>query len=121
MTKILVGEDDRFLAKAYNVKLIKAGFDVVLAANGEEVVAKALSEKPDLILLDLIMPKKDGFEALEEIKKLAPTKNIPVIILSNLGQIEDIQRGKELGASDYLVKSNISINDIVSKINQLLK
>ena len=120
MTKVLVAEDDKFLSKAYAAKLKKEGFDVVLAGNGEEAVEKTKSEKPDVVLLDLIMPKKDGFDSLSDIKKDQTTKNIPVVILSNLGQEEDIERGKKLGAVDYLVKSNISIQDVVNKIKQVL-
>jgi len=120
MTKVLVAEDDKFLIKAYSAKLIKSGFETILAANGEEAIERTMSEKPDVILLDLVMPKKDGFEVLYELKNNDQTKKIPVIILSNLGQEEDIKRGKELGAKDYLVKSNIAIQDVVDKIKQVL-
>ncbi|MFA6215434.1 MAG: response regulator [Patescibacteria group bacterium] len=120
MIKVLVAEDDRFLSKAYEVKLKKEGFEPILVANGEEAIAKAKSEKPDIILLDLVMPKIDGFEALAELKQNSETKSIPVIILSNLGQEDDIKKGKELGAEDYLVKSNIAINSVVAKIREVL-
>ena len=109
MPKVLVAEDDKFLLMAYSTKMKKSGYDTVIAANGEEAVVKAQSENPDIILLDLVMPKKDGFEALEELKSNPKTKNIPVVILSNLGQDEDVKKGKEFGAADYLVKSDISI------------
>lgn len=121
MSKVLVAEDDRFLSKAYGTKLKKEGFEVILAINGEEAFLKAKSEKPDVILLDLVMPKKDGFEALADLKKDSTTKIIPVIVLSNLGQEEDISRGRELGAVDYLVKSNISIREVVEKVKEVLK
>jgi len=121
MPKVLVAEDDRFLSKAYGAKLKKEGFDVILAMNGEEAVEEAKNKKPDIILLDLVMPRKDGFEALSDLKKDASTKSIPVIILSNLGQEEDIIKGKELGAVDYLVKSNIAIREVVEKIREVLK
>ncbi len=120
MIKVLVAEDDRFLIKAYAAKLKKEGFDVLLAVNGEEAVEKAKKEKPDVILLDLVMPKKDGFDALADIKSDPSLKNIPVVILSNLGQEEDIKRGKDLGAAGYLVKSNIAIADVVKKIKEVL-
>ncbi len=120
MAKILVAEDDKFLSKAYAAKLKKESFEVILALNGEEAVQKAKTEKPDIILLDLVMPKKDGFEALADIKKDKSLKSIPVIILSNLGQEEDIKKGNELGAAGYLVKSNIAIADVVKKIREVL-
>jgi len=120
MAKILVAEDDKFLLAAYAAKLKTSGFDAVLASDGEEAVNKTKTEKPDLILLDLVMPKKDGFDVLYDLKNNPETKNIPVIILSNLGQEEDIAKGKKLGAVDYLVKSNIAIKDVVSKIKEIL-
>ena len=121
MSKVLIAEDDKFLLMAYAAKMKKAGFDAVLANNGAEAVQKAVSENPDIILLDLVMPEKDGFEALADLKKDAKTKKIPVIILSNLGQEEDIEKGKKLGAADYLIKSDISIKGVVEKINSILK
>ncbi|MFA6255066.1 MAG: response regulator [Patescibacteria group bacterium] len=120
MAKVLVAEDDQFLSKAYSAKLKKSGFEVMLANDGEEVMQKVKTEKPDIILLDLIMPKKDGFEVLAELKKDEKLKKIPVVVLSNLGQEEDITRGKKLGAVGYLVKSNIPISAVVEKINQIL-
>jgi DNA-binding response OmpR family regulator len=120
MIKVLVAEDDAFLSKAYSAKLKKEDFEVITAANGEEVMGKVKSEKPDIILLDIVMPKKNGFDVLYDLKQEPSTKNIPVVILSNLGQEEDIKRGKDLGADDYLIKSDIAINDVVDKIKQVL-
>lgn len=119
-TKILVVEDETFLVKIYSVKLKKEGYDVTLATDGEEAVKVAAEVKPDLILLDLILPKLNGFEALEEIRKNASLKKTPVIVLSNLGQEEDIKRAEALGATDYLVKANFSIQDVVQKIKSVL-
>lgn len=119
-TKILVVEDETFLVKIYSVKLKKEGYDVTLATDGEEAIKMAAETKPDLILLDLILPKLNGFEALEEIRKNASLKKTPVIVLSNLGQEEDIKRAESLGATDYLVKANFSIQDVVSKIKTVL-
>lgn len=114
--KVLIAEDDQFLANAYRVKLSKAGFKVLITADGEEAI-KALAEfKPDVILLDLIMPNKDGFATLEEIKSSSQYKQIPVIVASNLGQKEDVDRVKKLGANDYVVKSNMKLDDLVTKI-----
>lgn len=120
MNKILVGEDDQFLSSAYRVKLNKAGFDVKIARDGQEVI-NALDEfKPDLIILDLIMPVKDGFVTLSEIKANDNWKKIPVLVASNLGQKEDIDRSMSLGAVDYIVKSNMSINNVVDRIKTIL-
>jgi DNA-binding response OmpR family regulator len=119
-TKILVVEDETFLVKIYAVKLRKEGFEVSIANDGVEAVKMAASVQPDLILLDLILPKMNGFEALEKIRANADNKKTPVIVLSNLGQEEDIKRAESLGADDYLVKANFSIQDIVSKIREKL-
>lgn len=118
--KILLAEDDKFISRAYVDGLSRAGFQVVLASNGEEAVQKISEEKPDLVLLDVIMPDKNGFEVLESVKQIEELKSIPIIILSNLGQDSDIQKGKELGATDYLIKSNFSIKEVVEKIHKIL-
>jgi DNA-binding response OmpR family regulator len=119
MSKILIAEDDKFLANAYRVKLTKAGFDIKMAMDGEETLEALKEFQPDLILLDLVMPVKDGFATLEEIKKNDQWKDIPVLIASNLGQQEDIDKGLAMGAQDYIVKSNLSINDLVAKIHTI--
>jgi DNA-binding response OmpR family regulator len=120
MYKILVAEDDRFLMKIYSDTLMREGFEVIPTTNGVEVLNKVKLTTPDLILLDLVMPIKDGFETLEELKLDKKTKKIPVIILTNLGQEEDIKRGKDLGAVDYLVKSDLSIKEIIDKVKTYL-
>ena len=117
--KILVGEDEKAIAMALQNKLAFEGFEVVLAENGEEVLKAIDKQKFDLLLLDLIMPKVDGFAVLKEMKEKKIT--LPVIITSNLGQEEDKKRVEELGVSDYLIKSNVSIMDIVLKIKEFLK
>ncbi|MBU0732032.1 response regulator [Patescibacteria group bacterium] len=118
--KLMVVDDDRFITKVYSIKLAHEGYDVILAYNGEEALEKAKKDKPGLILLDLIMPRMDGFETLERLKKNPKLKNVPVLILSNLGQDTDIDRAMELGAEDYLVKSNISLKYILEKIDQYM-
>lgn len=118
--KVLLAEDDEFISRAFSDGLARRGFEVELATDGNEAVAKAVSFKPDIMLLDLIMPLKNGFEALEEIKGNEETKNIPVIVLSNLGQDTDIQKGRDLGAVDYMIKSNSSLEQVINKINQHL-
>lgn len=121
MSKILVAEDDFFLANAYRVKLAKAGFEVKIARDGQETIDSLSTFIPDLIILDLIMPVKDGFTALSEIKANDAWQKIPVIVASNLGQKEDIDKSMALGAIDYIVKSDQSINSVVEKINNILK
>lgn len=113
--KIMVVEDDEHISKVYEIKFAKEGIDVVLARDGEEAVVKITAEKPDVILLDLMIPKKDGFGVLEEIKKNPELVNIPVIILSNLGQKTDQDRALALGANEYLVKVDYSIQDVINK------
>ena len=119
--KILIVEDDRFLRELMVKKLEKEGFEVVQALDGEEGVKKAKEEKPDLILLDLILPGIDGFEVLARVKEDALIASVPVIILSNLGQKEDIDRGLKLGASDYLVKAHFTPGEIIEKVKNNLK
>jgi DNA-binding response OmpR family regulator len=119
--KILVAEDDKFLIKVYESKLFKEGYIVKISTNGEEALKDIKEMKPDLILLDLIMGKKNGFEVLAEMQKDSELRKIPVIILSNLGQDEDLKKGLDLGAHDYIIKSNASISEVVEKIERQLK
>lgn len=108
------------MSKVLSLRLKEEGFAVSTAFDGEQAIMVIKGEKPDLVLLDLLLPKKSGFEVLEEIKKDESTKKIPVIILSNLGQQTDIDKGMQLGAIDYLVKANFGIKDIVAKIKERL-
>ncbi len=119
--KILLAEDDKFITRAYMDGLKRAGFEVLSAMDGNQVLEILQKENPALILLDVIMPEKNGFEVLEEIKKQDKLKNIPVIVLSNLGQDTDIQKGLALGAVDYMVKANFSIAEVVKKINHYIE
>ena len=120
MNKILLVEDDRFLIKAVYTKLTQKGFEVILANDGDEAISKAKAEKPEIVLLDMVLPKKSGFEVLRELKGNPETASIPVFILSNLAQDQDIQEGKALGAEDYIVKSNTSLSAIVDKVANFL-
>ena len=120
MAKILLAEDDKFLSRAYKDGLEEAGFEVVIAFDGEAALEKIRSEKPDLVLLDLIMPIKNGFEVLGEMAIDDILKKIPVIIFSNLSQESDMERGKALGAVDYLVKADYSLRAVVEKVNEYL-
>lgn len=119
--RILIVEDDQFLVKVYTTKLNKEGFEIEMAISGEEVKTKVKNFKPNLILLDIMLPGQNGFEILEELKKGTATKKIPVIILSNLGQESDVKKGMDLGAVDYFIKTNLSINDVVLKIKSAMK
>lgn len=117
---ILLVEDEQALQKIYSNKLRNSGFNVSVAITGDEALRKAQTELPDIILLDLILPGKDGFVVLEELKQQDTTKDIPVVILSNLGQESDIARGKQLGAIDYLVKADVGLMDLVEKVKKYL-
>jgi CheY-like chemotaxis protein len=118
--RILVAEDDRFLRKAAEMALKRHGYTVLTAANGEEALQAARSETPDLILLDLIMPKLNGFDVLQALKKDAPTAHIPIIILSNLGQDRDVQQAMEAGAVAYLIKTGLSLQALVQRVQDTL-
>ena len=120
MTKILLIEDDKFLRELIIQKLGKEGFEVVEAPEGEAGLVKMKEEKPDLVLLDLILPGIDGFEVLHRAKEDEAVANIPVIILSNLGQKDDVQKGVDLGAADYLIKAHFTPGEIVEKIKVTL-
>ena len=119
--KILIVEDDKFLRELITRKLIQENFEVIEAIDGEEGLEKAKETKPNLILLDLILPGVDGFEVLTKLKEDPVLTVIPVIILSNLGQREDVERGLRLGAVDYLVKAHFTPNEIIEKVRINLK
>lgn len=118
---ILLVEDDATLSEMYTMKLTSAGFDVWNASNGREGLS--LLEKrgaPSLALLDVMMPVMDGFSMLEQMKASETWKSIPVIMLTNLGQGQDVERGKKLGAVDYLIKANLTPAQVVEKVKQIL-
>ena len=117
--KVLVVEDDAFLVSAYKTKLTKEGFELETASDGEEAMSKLAGFKPDVILLDVVMPRKDGFATLQEIKASEAYKKIPVIMASNLGQKEEVDRAMNLGAADFITKSNMSLADLIEKIKSL--
>jgi len=122
MNKVLLVEDDPFLSSLLKNRLQKEGLEVNLAKDGEEALNSLKSAKPDLILLDLILPKKSGFEVMEEIRNdpQMQSQEVPIIIISNLGQPEDISRGQALGAIEYFVKAKTSIDELVQKIKDFL-
>ncbi len=119
--KILLIEDEEMLLKMYSLKFSKEGFKIIQAKDGEEGLKLIKTEKPTLILLDIILPKLDGFTVLKELKKEEMTKNIPVILLTNLGQNEDVKRGLSLGAVDYLIKADLTPTQVVEKVKKILK
>lgn len=120
MKKVLVVEDDKFLANAYKLKLTKSGYEVSVSSDGQEALDFMAESVPDIVLLDLIMPNMDGFATLSEMNNVEKLKNVPVVVASNLGQKEDIDRAKELGAKDFIIKSNVSIEDIVDKVKLIV-
>ncbi|MEK7631746.1 MAG: response regulator [Patescibacteria group bacterium] len=114
-------EDDPLIADMYTMKFTKEGFDLQHAADGEAGIALVKKMKPDIILLDIIMPKMDGFQALKLLRADSEFKTTPIIMLTNLGQEEDVQKGREFGATDYFIKTNFTPAAIVDKVKTLLK
>ncbi len=119
--KILIIEDDKFLRELITQKLIKESYDVSEAIDGEEGMERIKKLKPDLVLLDLILPGIDGFEVLSRMKEDVSVSQIPVIILSNLGQKDDVEKGLKLGAVDYLIKAHFTPGEIINKIKTVLE
>ena len=118
--KVLIVEDDLFLSEMYAAKLELEGYEVLIATNGEEALDKMRLNKPDIVLLDLLMPKKDGFEVLREKFIDSEIKNIPVIVLTNLSQKEQIKKCYELGAKDFLIKAYFVPAEVIKKIGNLI-
>ena len=119
--KVLIIEDDDHISKIYGIKLSKENVDTIVARDGQEGINMIASEKPDLVLLDLMIPIKDGFTVLEEVKKTPFGKNLPILVLSNLGQESDIEKATSLGAADYFIKVNLSIQEVIDKVKSYLK
>lgn len=119
--KILLVEDDPFLVTLLKAKLSREGFEILHAKDGQEAIDILRKGKPDLILLDIILPQKSGFEVLEEVRSDPQLRGIPVIIISNLGQTGDIEKGKELGVIEYFVKAKISVDELSDKVKEFLK
>ena len=118
--KILIVEDEPYLSEMYKLKFEHEGYQVFIAEDGEIGLVLAKSKQPDLILLDLVMPKLDGYQTLKKLKKGANTKNIPVYILSNLGQRDEIKRGLDDGADGYLIKANVTPSQLADRVNKLI-
>lgn len=121
MAKVLVAEDNKYLRQAYISKLLKEGFETEIVEDGKAVMERVKSFKPDILILDIILPQRNGLDILKELKETPVLNKIPVIITSNLDKNEDVKKGLEIGADDYLVKTEVSMDDIVAKIRKLLK
>ena len=118
---ILLAEDNKLLSSALKANLNSCGFSVITAFDGNETIDKMKKQKPDLLLLDILLPVKNGFEVLEEVKDDKEINSIPVIIMSNLGEEENMEKAKALGAKEYLVKSNFTMVEILPVLKKYLK
>jgi len=117
---ILLADDDQFICVVYKDGLENAGYNVIVAQDGEEALAKIISDKPSLVLLDIIMPKQNGFEVLRAVQANPDISATPIIVLTNLSQASDEQEARKYGAIDFITKSNASFNDVLLKIEQFL-
>lgn len=117
---VLIVEDDTFLADIYQKKFEMEGYKVSVSDNGEKGLMDAKKKKPNIILLDILLPKLDGFAVLEKLKADSATKGIPVVLLTNLGQKDDVEKGLEAGAVDYLIKAHFKPSEIVEKVKSVL-
>lgn len=113
-------EDDGFFRKLYRDQFTRAGFEFIEATNGIEGLNKVMSENPDVVLLDLMLPRKNGFDVLEDMKSNKDTKNIPVVVLSNLSHESDMKEALALGAESYLVKTDVRLSEVIEKVTSLL-
>jgi DNA-binding response OmpR family regulator len=121
MKSILLIEDDPFLVDLYNTKLKEKGFEVEIAVSGREGLRKFKEKKPDLILLDIVLPDLDGWEVLAEIKKMGKLNDLKIVVLSNLTEIGDVKKAQELGAARYLIKSHFTPTEVVEEIKKIIE
>lgn len=119
--KIMVIEDDRFLSTVIKARLEKLGVEVTQAFDGGEAIKYLLGSKPDLVILDLIMPKVTGFDVLDKISKTPDLKGIPIVVLSHLAQDSDIAKAKQMGAETYFIKVKVSIDEVIDKVASLVE
>lgn len=119
--KVVIIEDDSYISDMYRIKLESENFEVVIAEDGVIGLKKLETYKPDVILLDVVMPKVDGFSVLKAIKNNNDIKNIPVVMLTNLGQKDNVERGFELGASGYIIKAHFTPSEVVKKVKEILE
>lgn len=120
MTKILLVEDDVALRDIYSARFNAESYNVFVASDGEEALAVAVKDKPDIILLDIMMPKISGFDVLDILRATPETKTTKIIVMSALSQPSDIEKGKALGADEYLVKSQVTLSEVVDKVKTVL-
>ncbi len=120
-TKVLMVDDDEFLLDMYSVKFKENGFEIDVARSGGEALDKIAKAKYDIMLLDIIMPMLDGFEVLARMKRERIAADMPVVVFSNLGQKEDIERGMSLGAKDYIIKAHFTPSEVVEKVKHIVK
>ena len=118
---VLIIEDDSYISDMYKIKLESENFEVTIAGNGLAGIKILEKQKPDIVLLDVVMPKVDGFSVLKTIKKNSELKEVPVILLTNLSQKENVERGFELGADGYIIKAHFTPSEVVGKIKDILK
>ncbi|MCL5094304.1 MAG: response regulator [Patescibacteria group bacterium] len=121
MTKIMIVEDDVALRDIYSSRMEAEGYEVVTASDGEEALTVAVKERPDLIVLDIMMPKISGFDTLDILRATPETKETKIIMMSALSQTADIEKGKALGADEYLVKSQVTLSEVISKVKEILE
>ncbi len=120
MPKIMLVEDDIALRDIYSARFQAEGYEVVVASDGEQALQLAAKEKPDLILLDIMMPKISGFDVLDILRTNKDTKSTKIVVMSALSQTADIEKGKNLGADEYLVKSQVTLSEVVDKVKSIL-
>lgn len=120
MKKIMIVEDDPTLRDIYTTRFRAEGYEIVTASDGEAALTVAVQEKPDLILLDIMMPKISGFDVLDILRDTEETKNAKIIVMSALSQTADIEKGKNLGANAYMVKSQVTLSEVVEKVKATL-
>ena len=121
MKSILLIEDDPFLIDIYTTKIKEAGFSVEVAEDGEKALRKIKEKIPDIILLDIVLPRVDGWEILKEMKEKKELKNSKIVILSNLGQKEEVEKGLKLGATKYLIKAHYTPSQVIEEIKKIIK
>jgi DNA-binding response OmpR family regulator len=117
---ILLVEDDTFLVDMYSRKFADYGYAVITASNGKQALEHIKTKKPNIILMDVVMPEMDGFETLKAIKSDASMKDVPVIMLTNLGQKEEVEKALQMGASDYLIKAHFTPTEVANKVKEFI-
>jgi len=120
MKKILIIEDDPFLSEMYAAKFIENNFETEVASDGKLGLVKIEEFRPDLVLLDIVLPKMDGFEVLKKIKEKEELREIPIVLLTNLGQKNEVEKGLALGAQEYIIKAHFTPTAVVTKVKEIL-